>query len=688
MSGDPSDTASSLLDTTASTPTPEGSVLHPTDLLPRPTITLPALRAMAACAHASITAPTVNSSVDVVPPVVGSDPYPFPDGDPAPAVTHTPVVADAPAHPLALATQPSQTESDITEPGDSAGNTSGPTGPFDVDDFFANVADRPRATTVPVYPTAAPSSKKSLQRQSSKALDNAAAPTEKSSAKSKTDPPKFFHDSDMVLYNHIGLAPPVVGETAVPQCEHMIQNEVKLVAYVTSLERAASTARTDAAAHNAEFAKILADTHASLRNTDDGQNNGTDVAPLQLELARVRADLNASVADFAGRLAGLDSGDNARPDVLALKAEVAELRTDLLAANNQRILASPPFSVESDPSFQALARDVAALRSHIASSSSTPPFTLEKDNTLRGLYASLEGDRKRMDDIVNALPPPEFYDAFDTMRADITSLYSKAEDAERSRAAPLGPSRVHTSVVPSLFMSAPPGAPTSMGSLPTSTSTTARNMFLPATANLTAAPPLFHVAPTMARNLFGVAGGLDSAALAAPKRSVPTFGGPASKRPRLDGSQNTSPDVLFGPVTISSSTKPALKALASAAIAYFVQVAGNSGQYCALGEEDIASTQVDRSGPNTLSICFKSREKATIFCTLVEHYSPLLGQSAVFWGGLSAQPGRTATNSSSAGVANQQALYDLFGGGWECHSREVDTSRTPTSYTAWPNYHT
>jgi hypothetical protein len=146
----------------------------------------------------------------------------------------------------------------------------------------------------------------------------------------------------MVLYNHIGLAPPVAGETAVPQRERMIQNEVralsartylslnlpkvKLVAYVTSLERAASTARTDAAARNAEFAKILADTHASLRNTDGGQNNDTDVAPLQLELARVRADLNASVADFTCRLAGLDSGDNARPDVLALKAEVAELR--------------------------------------------------------------------------------------------------------------------------------------------------------------------------------------------------------------------------------------------------------------------------------------------------------------------------------------------------------------------------
>ncbi|KAJ7797702.1 hypothetical protein B0H14DRAFT_2618681 [Mycena olivaceomarginata] len=169
----------------------------------------------------------------------------------------------------------------------------------------------------------------------------------------------------------------------------------------------------------------------------------------------------------------------------------------------------------------------------------------------------------------------------------------------------------------------------------------------------------------MAHNLFGAAGGLDSAALATPKRSAPDFGGPASKRSRLNGSQNPSPDVLFGPVTIFSSTKPALKALASAAINYLMQTAGNSGQYCALGEEDIASTQVDHSNPNTLSICFKSCEKATMFCTLVEHYSLLPGQAAVFHGESGSQLNRTAgnsTSSTSAGVGNQQALYDLFGG--------------------------
>jgi hypothetical protein len=123
--------------------------------------------------------------------------------------------------------------------------------------------------------------------------------------------------------------------------------------------------------------------------------------------------------------------------------------------------------------------------------------------------------------------------------------------------------------------------------------------------------------------------------------------------------------VLFGPVTISSSTKPALKALASAAITYLVQAVGNLGQYCALGEEDIASTQVDRSNANTLSIRFKSREKATMFCTLVEHFSPLPGQAAVFRGESGGQLNRTTGNSTSstgAGIANQQALYDLFGG--------------------------
>jgi hypothetical protein len=120
------------------------------------------------------------------------------------------------------------TNSDITDPGDTATTASATSGPFDADTFVAEVPDGSTAltVTVPVYPTAAPSNKRTLRRQSSRTLDTAGASPDKANAKTKTDPPKFFHDNDMLMYNHIGLAPPVAGETAIHQRERMIQNEV------------------------------------------------------------------------------------------------------------------------------------------------------------------------------------------------------------------------------------------------------------------------------------------------------------------------------------------------------------------------------------------------------------------------------------------------------------------------------
>jgi hypothetical protein len=154
----------------------------------------------------------------------------------------------------------------------------------------------------------------------------------------------------------------------------------------------------------------------------------------------------------------------------------------------------------------------------------------------------------------------------------------------------------------------------------------------------------------------------DPAVLAAPKRSAPPSGGPAGKRARIEVLQNAWPDVLFGPVTISNSNKAALSALTTRAINYLVQVAANSGQHCVIGEEDISSTQVYRSSPNTLSIRFKLRDKAVLFCALVERYSPLPGQAAIFRGESGGQHGRPGGPTPTAGVANQQTLNDLFGG--------------------------
>jgi hypothetical protein len=148
--------------------------------------------------------------------------------DPHPDDNAGPAQLDAPAETLPLMTHSSQTDSDLTEltdPGDNPAATSGTSGPFHVN-TFASVAEGSAAPTVPVYPTATPSAKRSLKRQSSKALDTAAAPVDKAATKSKTNPPKLFQDSDMVLSNHIGLAPPLAGETASLQWERMIQNEV------------------------------------------------------------------------------------------------------------------------------------------------------------------------------------------------------------------------------------------------------------------------------------------------------------------------------------------------------------------------------------------------------------------------------------------------------------------------------
>ncbi|KAJ7788307.1 hypothetical protein B0H14DRAFT_2628407 [Mycena olivaceomarginata] len=691
MTAVPSDPGlSSLPSSTAPTP----ASLYPVEPSTRPTIVLPALRDRQAAtstdwSHLRSMAERARAAVATAPLPPSADATEDTTGmviDPRPEDSAGLALPDAPTGTLPLTAQSSQTDSDLTEltdAGDNPPTTSDTSGFFHVDTCFTGAAEGSAASAVPAYPTAAPSVKRSLKRQTSKSLDAAAAPTDKAATKSKTDPPKFFHDTDMVLYNHIGLAPPLAGETAGHQRERMTQNEVKLVAYVASLERTASAIRTDTSARNAEFARMLADTQATLRNTGVGHNAGTDVAPLKLELAMMRADLNASVTDFANRLSDLGANDSILPEVVALKAELAELRTDMLAADNQRIRASSPFSSERDAAYQALIREVAALRSRVTTSSTSQPLALETDNTFLALCAAVQEDKQRMEDIVNALPPPEFYDAITAMRADISSLYSKAAEAGRittamapsSASAVHGPTRSLAAAVPSLFMPAPPAPPPLVARLPT-IAPVPSNIYMPAvTGNAgatTSAPPhMFHTSAPLAPNAFAssvatqpfnMPTALEPPTAAATKRSASTSGGSAGKRQRLDGFQNPWPDVLFGPVTISASTKQALNALTISAISYLVQLAANAGQHCTIGSEDIASTQVDRSSPNTLSIRFKSRDKGTLFCALVDRYSPLPGQTAVFRGDSVLQHGRVLGVNSSAASSNQQALQDLFGG--------------------------
>ncbi|KAJ7710063.1 hypothetical protein B0H14DRAFT_2646239 [Mycena olivaceomarginata] len=618
------------------TPNPDDTTAHNPDPPPRPTITLPALKdritstvslfphlkTMAARARAGITpiaaAPYADSS-SAVGALAGITP-----------IAATPA-ADSFSAVGALAAHPSQTDSDMTDPGDPAVLASGP---FDADSFLANVAEGTPAPTSPVYPTAAPSSKRTVHRQSSRTFDTVLAPTDKPS-KSKSETPKFFLDNDMVLYNHIGLAPPVAGETAIPQRERMIQNEVKLVACITSLEHAATAARNDAAARNAEFAKILADTQAALHSSEGGPSMVADVAPLRLGVEAVRADLNDAVTDFSSRLSELGPARNSSPDVLALKVE--------------RMLSRPPSSPESDPAFHALVSEVAALRSYISANTPAPTPALEDNSAFQTLYSTVGAERQRMDDIINALPPPEFYDAIASMHGDITSLAAKLVEADRNR-----------TTLPPASASAP---------LPSGVAQrTALRLPLRGACRQSPPPPVAHFyrgycsGTLMPPPPFAMPAMLSQTALAAPK--CPSFPLPdlAGKRPRLDVSQNAWPDILFGPVTISAANRKALKPMAIAAIKYLVQLALSSGQHCSIGEDDVASTQIDRSNPNMLSIRFKSHEKATLFCSLVELYSPLPGQVASFRG----QSGGLHNGASGAGgvsgFVTNQTLLDLFGG--------------------------
>ncbi|KAJ7842363.1 hypothetical protein B0H14DRAFT_2586377 [Mycena olivaceomarginata] len=193
MTGDPSNTGVSSL---ATSTTPSPSSIYPAEPSTRPTIILPALkdrpaaitsllphlRTMTERAHAGITAVPLPSSVDAPEAMAGTviDPHPHESAGPAPL--------EAPAEPLPLTTHSSQTDSDLTEPGNNPSATSHNSGAFHVDSFLASIAESSNAPTLPVYPTAAPSATRSLKRQSSKALDTAGVPVENAAAKSKNRP--------------------------------------------------------------------------------------------------------------------------------------------------------------------------------------------------------------------------------------------------------------------------------------------------------------------------------------------------------------------------------------------------------------------------------------------------------------------------------------------------------------------
>jgi hypothetical protein len=93
------------------------------------------------------------------------------------------------------------------------------------------------------------------------------AKTGKAKGKGAANPldgtPSFFSDTDLVTYNHIGIAPPT-DEGAQKNRARTDQNEVKVANYIIALERGINNNKNDANSHFTEIAKIMGEIKASI----------------------------------------------------------------------------------------------------------------------------------------------------------------------------------------------------------------------------------------------------------------------------------------------------------------------------------------------------------------------------------------------------------------------------------------
>ncbi|KAF7342021.1 RNA-directed DNA polymerase from mobile element jockey [Mycena venus] len=160
------------------------------------------------------------------------------------------------------------------------------------DAFMAGVANHEPPPSPRILASAAPSTTRSMHKQTDKSFDARTGVKAKSKATGNPldSAPKGFLETDLVLYNHIGLAPPSSNDSAAKYREKAVQNEMKLVQYMVSLERGASASRKENTQRLGELSKILADVKSS---TQQSLNTNPDFLAVHKGVAYNRATIES-----------------------------------------------------------------------------------------------------------------------------------------------------------------------------------------------------------------------------------------------------------------------------------------------------------------------------------------------------------------------------------------------------------
>jgi hypothetical protein len=128
------------------------------------------------------------------------------------------------------------------------------------------------------------------------------------------------------------------------------------------------------------------------------------------------------------------------------------------------------------------------------------------------------------------------------------------------------------------------------------------------------------------------------------------MGGPAFGRGKRVRGDAGDTDIVYGPAVLNAF--PTLDELAATTVGYLSRVAADAGHRVVLTATDIVSTRTVASSPDFISIRFKSREKAALFVSLVQQFTPLPGQTAYFRTSNNANPGVHVTAPTAEALLN------------------------------------
>ncbi|KAJ7755052.1 hypothetical protein DFH07DRAFT_773590 [Mycena maculata] len=156
-----------------------------------------------------------------------------------------------------------------TNSGTWASQPGPPTGAFDATNFMANAGCIANGGTLPSLsvPSAAPSGKRSMRKQSDRSFTTKTGGTLSKKKKNLTDAtdtiPGWFSEEDMECYDHIGMEVPA-DDSAAKYRERTTKNESKFAIYATTLERTVNANKKLADDRLHDLGLILRDTKTSL----------------------------------------------------------------------------------------------------------------------------------------------------------------------------------------------------------------------------------------------------------------------------------------------------------------------------------------------------------------------------------------------------------------------------------------